>query len=40
MPFIHEIPDWPKLTWNSETLATPLAEVRHQQGRLLGKMIG
>ncbi len=38
MPYIHELADWPKLTWNAEALAAPLAAVRHDQGRLLGKM--
>lgn len=38
MPYIHELRDWPSFTWNAETLATPLAAVRHRQGRLLGKM--
>ncbi|MBL4844295.1 MAG: Fic family protein [Planctomycetes bacterium] len=38
MQFIHELPDWPKLRWNSEALATPLAAVRHEQGKHLGKM--
>ncbi|QDS97038.1 Fic family protein [Adhaeretor mobilis] len=38
MPYIHELTDWPALTWDSEILAAPLAAVRHQQGRLLGKM--
>lgn len=38
MTYIHEQPDWPKLAWDSDELASPLAAVRHQQGRLLGKM--
>jgi len=38
MAFIHELSDWPKLSWDSATLSVPLAEVRHQQGWLLGKM--
>ncbi|TWT41309.1 Fic family protein [Botrimarina hoheduenensis] len=38
MPYIHEQPDWPQLTWDNDELAAPLAEVRHQQGRLLGRM--
>ena len=38
MAYIHELPGWPDLHWDSETLAAPLATVRHQQGRLLGKM--
>ena len=36
--FIHEQPSWPNLKWDSDLLATALAAVRHQQGRLLGKM--
>jgi Fic family protein len=35
---IHELSDWPRFHWNTEQLATPLAAVRHQQGRLLGHM--
>ena len=38
MPYIYEHPDWPVLTWDSETLAGPLAAVRHKQGKHLGKM--
>ncbi|HKQ49897.1 MAG TPA: Fic family protein [Phycisphaerae bacterium] len=38
MTYIHEQPDWPKFTWDSDALAAPLAAVRHKQGRLLGKM--
>lgn len=38
MTFIHERPGWPTLRWDGETLALPLAAVRHKQGRLLGKM--
>lgn len=36
--YLHERQQWPKLTWNSEKLAALLADVRHRQGRLLGKM--
>lgn len=35
---IHELLDWPKLRWEQEKLAKPLASVRHQQGRLIGHM--
>ena len=38
MTFIHEQAGWPEFTWNSEALAAPLAAVRHEQGRHLGKM--
>ena len=36
--YIHEQKLWPKLHWNSETLAATLADVRHRQGRLIGRM--
>lgn len=36
--YIHERADWPHLTWDHALLAVPLAEVRGQQGRLLGRM--
>jgi Fic family protein len=38
MTYIHELPEWPKLTWKPEALTDVLVEVRHKQGRLLGKM--
>lgn len=40
MKYLHERPDWPKFTWDQEKLAPKLAEVRHRQGRLLGRMEG
>ena len=36
--YIHELPGWPRLEWNGERLASPLADVRHRQGRLIGRM--
>jgi len=36
--YIHEQPDWPALRWDERALATPLAAVRHRQGRLLGSL--
>ncbi|MEA1938930.1 MAG: Fic family protein [Pseudomonadota bacterium] len=36
--FIHERPDWPRFDWRHDALEAPLAEVRHRQGRLLGRM--
>ena len=38
--YLHERMDWPKLRWNSEEITGLLADVRHRQGRLLGKMQG
>ena len=37
-PYIYEHSAWPQLSWNQERLARQLAEVRHQQGRLIGQM--
>ena len=36
--YIHELQDWPQFKWDRERLADPLAEVRHKQGRLTGRM--
>jgi len=38
--YIHELPEWPHFHWDHEALAGPLAEIRHRQGRLLGRMEG
>lgn len=40
MEYIHELADWPKLTWDAAKLSALLADVRHRQGRLLGRMEG
>src|SRR5215831_20025008 len=40
MPYIHQLADWPDFTWDRDTVAAPLADVRHRQGRLLGRMEG
>jgi len=36
--YIHTQGDWPRFRWNRESLAERLAAVRHEQGRLLGRM--
>ncbi len=36
--YIHRKKDWPHFTWDEKKLVTLLAEVRHKQGILLGKM--
>lgn len=36
--YIWERPDWPNLTWREAHAAAPLAAVRHEQGRLIGRM--
>lgn len=36
--YIHEREEWPEFSWNQAKIAALLAEVRHLQGRLLGRM--
>ena len=38
MAYIHELSDWPEFRWQDKILAAELAEVRHRQGRLVGRM--
>ncbi len=38
MNWIHQTADWPAFSWNSEVLSPKLADIRHRQGRLLGRM--
>ncbi len=36
--YIYEQADWPRFRWGERKLLAALAEVRHLQGRLLGRM--
>ncbi len=38
--WIHEHQNWPDFTWDAEALVSKLADIRHRQGRLLGRMEG
>ena len=38
--WIHEHKNWPIFTWDAAALASKLADIRHRQGRLLGRMEG
>ncbi len=38
MTYIHELTDWPDFRWDDAALAVMLADVRHLQGRLIGRM--
>lgn len=38
MKYIHELDDWPRFHWQNEVLVASLADVRHRQGRLIGRM--
>ena len=38
--WIYEHQNWPSFSWNADALASILADIRHRQGRLLGKMEG
>ena len=37
-PYIHQLPDWPAFAWDPAALESLLGTVRHQQGRLLGRL--
>ncbi|MBZ0098358.1 MAG: Fic family protein [Taibaiella sp.] len=36
--YIHQLKNWPKFEWDNEKITHLLAHVRHQQGKLLGRM--
>ena len=38
--WIHEHRNWPTFTWDPKSIASKLADTRHRQGRLLGRMEG
>ena len=38
--YIHQLSDWPRFHWNQDALTALLADIRHRQGRLLGRMEG
>lgn len=38
MSYIHETSGWPNLSWDEAGISRLLADVRHRQGRLFGRM--
>jgi Fic family protein len=36
--YIYQQSDWPNFTWDSDAIIAPLAQVRHLQGKVVGKM--
>ena len=36
--WIYKHQNWPNYTWDAERLSQTLSDIRHRQGRLLGKM--
>lgn len=38
--FLYQLPHWPRFVWDHERITPLLAEVRHRQGRLLGRIEG
>lgn len=36
--YIHELKNWPNFLWDREKISNLLVQLRHQQGRLLGRM--
>ena len=37
-PYVHQLRNWPRFHWDQYALAAALADIRHRQGRLLGRM--
>jgi len=38
--YIHQLADWPQFQWDQQHIANLLARVRHEQGRLVGRVEG
>ncbi|NQY75433.1 MAG: Fic family protein [Candidatus Margulisbacteria bacterium] len=38
--WLYEHQNWPNFTWDTEAITSKLADIRHRQGRLLGRMEG
>ena len=38
--YIHQLKDWPEFSWDHKKISERLAKVRHDQGRLIGRMEG
>ena len=38
--YISQLTEWSQFTWDHDALAAPLVDIRHRQGRLLGRMEG
>jgi Fic family protein len=38
--YIYERPGWPRFRWNRERISAQLVQLRHRQGRLIGRMEG
>ena len=38
--YIHQLKSWPSFTWNEQEFISLLSEVRHLQGKLMGKVEG
>ena len=36
--YIHQLPSWPRFTWDPVAVTPPLLDLRYKQGRLLGRM--
>lgn len=36
--YIHQRPEWPHFQWDQEAIVERLGAIRHQQGRLVGRM--
>src|SRR5690349_23571978 len=36
--YIYQLPEWPAFEWDRDLISKKLSEVRHKQGRILGRM--
>src|SRR5712692_10181394 len=36
--YIHQLQDWPRFHWDQDAFSALLVDIRHRQGRLLGRM--
>jgi hypothetical protein len=36
--YIYQQSDWPAFNWDNKSILYPLSDVRHLQGKLVGKM--
>lgn len=36
--YLHQLPDWPRFHWRQGVVAETLTDIRHRQGRFLGRM--
>lgn len=38
--YIYQLIDWPRFSWDTGKVNNVLSQIRHRQGRLIGRMEG